>query len=130
MKKYEDMSDFEINVMVAKRLGMKVKTEFEENRGFTERYHKQYPNTIWAAKCDESGNQIDAWEQVIFTACPNDIMPIAIENGISLNRSALTMSGYIWQSNANNNHKFQCRDKNPYRAIAICFLKIKDAKNE
>ncbi|BBB29337.1 phage protein NinX family protein [Neptunomonas japonica] len=80
---YEDVSTFEINKAVAVTLGYLVKTEYEEGRsGFTEKYHEQYPNTIWAAKTDERGQQCEAWEQMNFCANPEEAWPVIIVNNI------------------------------------------------
>lgn len=124
--KYKDMSDFEVNKAVAIAIGMRVKVDFDGEFGFTELYHSKYPNTIWAAKCDENGNQIEAWEQKIFTEDPSDIMPIAIEYKIGVE----FIDGYGWTASSSyvgDDLVFSCYD-NPYRAIAICFLMMKDAE--
>ena len=82
---YESMSDFEINKAVAFSLRYLVKTDFEQGLGgFTENYHRKYPNTIWAAKTDDSGEQCEAWEQMNFCAEPQDSWPIIADNMISI----------------------------------------------
>ncbi|WP_299197006.1 phage protein NinX family protein [uncultured Amphritea sp.] len=74
---YEHMSDFEINNLVAFALGYLVKTEIEDGLcGFTKEYHEKYPNTIWAAKTDDRGEQCEAWEQMNFCSSPEEAWPI------------------------------------------------------
>ena len=80
---YSKMSDFEINKEVAKKLGMKIKTEFDNKFGFTERYHAEYPSTVWAAEC-ANGRQFSPWEQVCYTGDWADIGPIIEKYGIDI----------------------------------------------
>lgn len=67
---------------------------------------------------------------------PSDIMSIAFDNDIevSIGRHGGFKTGkYIarggWDREGNENYpSVVVFDKNPYRAIAICFLKMKDAE--
>jgi len=68
----KEYSEFDINKRCAELEGLIVKTEFQEKVGFTKSFHEKYPNTVWAAKVDEFGNQTEAWEQMVFTRCPSD----------------------------------------------------------
>ena len=62
---YSELSDFDINVLVAEALGWWVVKKFEENIGFTEGFHNTYPSTIWAdtnkGYCTEQFNFTDDW---------------------------------------------------------------------
>lgn len=126
---YEEMSDFEINRLVALAIGMKVKSEFDETHGFTKKYHEQYPNTIWAARCDGNGNQIDVWEQKIFTNSPEDAWPIIVDNEINIE---FLDGGYVDVSINAEFGTFTNDDIYPKeklcRAAVICFLKMKDSE--
>ena len=95
-----------------------VREEVEEGRlGFNKEFHDKYPDTVWARRDDEL-----LWEQFCFTSHPEDIMPIAIENDIGIGKESSKWAAF------NENGDFQYRDANPYRAIAICYLKMQGAK--
>jgi hypothetical protein len=72
----KEWAEFDINMRCAELLGLIVQTEFKERIGFTEEFHIAYPNTIWAARVDERGDQVSSWEQMVFTRCPVDTWPI------------------------------------------------------
>ena len=139
---YEKASDFEINRTVAIALGMIVQDEFSEHLGFTERYHEQYPNTVWAAKCDAIGNQSEAWEQFCPCNSWSDIGQLIEECGISLININCTGNWFacsnvefetICMSPDGSDNGVSCFNAknesyctNPKRAAAICYLKMKE----
>lgn len=130
-----EISDFEINKEVAKELGYLVKEYFEFGQlGFTEKYHAQYPNTIWAARTNENGEQCEVWEQINFCEAPEDAWPIITENKIAV------------MPDSDNTWKAGCLPSSPYavgwayfvrgqikplRAAMIAFLNMrKNQKGE
>ena len=125
-KPYDEWSDFEINKRVAELLGYRVITEYSEHLGFTEKYHKDYPNTIWANKDMESPQ-----EQFCFTGEWSDIGPIIEEYGINLNLMIMQSTGEkLWEAHSDN-YNDGCNgitDKNPRRAAAIVFLQMKEGE--
>lgn len=137
---YENMSDFEINVLVAKASGLLVKESFDTGLlGFTERYHRKYPNTIWAAK-HKNGEQIDAWEQINFFAHPEEMMPLVFAHGISMKSGyecdddgvdVMTHCAYTgsdFRSEQHGHHRVW--DDNPIYAYAIVYLLMMESNNE
>jgi len=123
---YEHMSDFEINNHVAFALGYLVKTEIEDGLcGFTKEYHEKYPNTIWAAKTDERGEQREAWEQMNFCSSPEEAWPIINEHRIAImpdydSWKAGSLPPKMTVGWAN----FIRGQANPLRAAMIVFLKM------
>lgn len=60
---------------------------------------------------------------------PSDIMPIAIENKITLSPCAISDSWFAsCKLDVNLKFEIEFDDENPYRAIAICILNMKDAE--
>ena len=118
MTDYSKLSDFEINKAVAL-----ARHDHCDIESVTQRVSPlRCLNSIAIVKFK------DAVELERFNYCNNwkDGGEIIEKYGINLNRSSLTMDGYIWQ--AGRNIKVQHRDKNPLRAAMICFLKMKDAE--
>jgi hypothetical protein len=72
----KEYTEFDINKRCAEILGLIVQTKFEKRIGFTEYFHQNYPNTVWCAEVDERGDQVSAWEQMVFTRCPENTWPI------------------------------------------------------
>ena len=70
------------------------------------------------------GHPIDVFEFDINN--PSDIMPLMIEHEIDIewNQDECCAAKYYTRPDDIHWH-----DKNPYRAIAICFLKMQEAKN-
>lgn len=66
------LSCFELNLRVAKSLGLDVKTEFEDSLGFTVTFHERYPNTIWA----RDPKKDEPWEQRAWTHNAEDAWPL------------------------------------------------------
>jgi hypothetical protein len=122
---YEALSDFEINVLVAKALGWLVQEAFEVNIGFTKSYHEKYPNTIWAAKTDARGEQVEAWEQLSFTGCWSDAGKLMEDNQIELLKND---NNNRWSASWDE-FKTDSINENPKRAIAVCLLMKKAAEN-
>jgi hypothetical protein len=108
---YEEMNDFEVNSVVAERLGMNC-NDLDD---------KDSPAIIIGS--------LDAGFFRIVDYCnvANDAWPIILENRIETGWS----SGEVWLATATNQGKpgafrrFQAYDKNPLRAAMIVFLKMK-----
>lgn len=128
---YEDMSDLEINKLVAGHNGFIVADE--DSGCYNYNYREKYPSTIWVAK-HEFGNQIEPWEQFNFVLCPSDAWPIMKEYGIA----TICEDGKLIGATTNSQEYyepygskiFSYEDENPLRAAMICFLKMKDAQND
>lgn len=131
---YESMSDFEINLLVAKSLGLLTKDEPTDERiGFTPEYHEKYPSTIWAAKCNEFREQAEAWEQINYCSDPSDAWPIIFENEIDIEWPVAgecvgTCSKYI-EGGTDIQVDFIVKDE-ALRVAMICYLKLKETNNE
>jgi hypothetical protein len=111
---YDDMSDFDINILVALRLGYSTQSTFDTGKiGFTREFHADYPNTVWASKDDHSPK-----EQFNFTADPADAWPIILEK-------KMIVSGGGW---AAVDEVCQFHDKNPLRAAMIVYLMMSEDK--
>ena len=122
--KYEEMSDLDINKMVAAKLGINFPVKPKEpycsidgnvirNNGTDGKDGRPYFG-------DYCNNPSDAW-------------PIIVENKIDITSPA-SIGADDWQA-----RKFYIQfskdniyslDKNPLRAAMICFLRTKDAENE
>lgn len=100
MNKYTELSDFEINKKVAERLFLK----------FTDK---------WSVILVD-GESFDPCNN------PNDAMPIALDNGISLTSPMFSYGE--WK--ASYFRKYYARNINPYRAAMEVYLLMKDAENE
>jgi hypothetical protein len=74
----KEYTDFDINVRCAELQGLVVQTIFKKNLGFTKSFHEDYPSVIWCAEVDKYGQQMHAWEQKVFTACPEDAWRIIV----------------------------------------------------
>ncbi len=109
---YEDMSDFEINKLVA---------------------GKTFDRSEWV--CVSSWSDGDFVAKLVnstqerFAPCnnPSDAWPIIVENKIAID----FIDGYGWTANPafNCSISVSCHDE-PLRAAMICFLKMKDAESE
>ena len=130
---YEEMSDLEINKLVAKEVSLLVKDE--SDRGYDYNYREKYPSTIWTAK-HEFGNQTEAWEQMNFCLTPDDAWHIILENNISISisdgyndngekeKDCAAYTGPQWKYYEHG--KYRIFDTNPLRAAMIVFLMIKE----
>lgn len=104
MNKYTELSDFEINKKVAEYLKL---------------------NTIAYERTEIV--LFDDMDATPFAPCnnPNDAMPIALDNGISLTSPMLSYGE--WK--ASYFRKYYARNINPYRAAMEVYLLMKDAEN-
>jgi hypothetical protein len=108
--KYEDMSDFDINKVVAGKI---------------------FDRSEWVCVSSWSNGDFVAklvnHTQEKFDPCnnPSDAWAIIIENKIAID----FIDGYGWTANPafNCSISVSCHDE-PLRAAMICFLKIKDAE--
>lgn len=116
---YTKLCDFEINVMVADKLGLNVKTEIKDGLiGFTEKYHEDYPDTVWVAEVDSLGNQIKPWEQKCYTSNWEDIGPIIqiIAEDLFLKPDWCLLNNNLWE------YWIDVCGGNMCRAAAIVYL--------
>ena len=116
---YEDMSDFEINKMIAKVTG----GDWDYCDG-----------VLW--KDDLHGFP------TVFDPCnsPSDAFPIIVENNISISHSIALYraDALVYDKKFDNGFKIFKQDsqlgdtssRGALRAAMICFLKMKDAENE
>ncbi len=112
---YEEMSNFEINKLVATLIGLKV-SEFQyldycdrdENVALLDRVN--YQDT----SADYCNNPSDAW-------------PIIKKNLISV---FCERQGQWVTEHTHGFSVIEVRSENPLRAAMICFLKMKDAESE
>lgn len=114
MSKYSGMSDFEINVEVINAL-------YPDNRY----QFNKYPSgsTVCAWTGDGSGGQ----DYFDFCYYYTQAMQLLIDNGISLfNRNI----DYMATKQTLDTKVIQACSKNPCRAIAECFLLMKDRENK
>tara|TARA_R110000787_G_scaffold278892_1_gene388837 strand:+ start:46 stop:429 length:384 start_codon:yes stop_codon:yes gene_type:complete len=120
----KEWTEFDINKRCAELLGLIVQTEFEKRIGFTEEFHKAYPNTVWCAEVDERGDQVSAWEQMVFTRCPENTWPIIEKCWDELNESTLRNGGRRkshWQDT------MQQHNCTKLVAACICFIEENEA---
>ena len=113
MKDYNEMSDFEINKLVAEKLGVDAK--IEDGRSFTSKRHA-------------GENVISVTTVTDYCNNPSDMWPLIVESKISI----LPWNEQMWQAwftdSGLDGIKHRVFDKNPLRAAAIVFLMIKDEK--
>ncbi|UAX00685.1 phage protein NinX family protein [Proteus terrae] len=109
MNKYTELSDFEINKKVAEKLGL------------------AYEVTRYGVVTRMSNKE--QWRE--FNPCnnPADAMPIIIENKIGMNFIG-NIVGWSASHICESKGELEVYDKNYYRAAMMCFLIMKDAKNE
>ncbi len=71
------------------------------------------------------------WDRGKFNYCnnPSDIMPIAIKYGISSVYMVDYWAAHGLNEELGNDEDWASESESLYRAIAICFLKMMDAKN-
>ena len=116
----KEYSEFDINKRCAELMGLIVQSQFKERCGFTKDFHERYPNTIWAAKVDERGDQSDAWEQMVFTRCPENTWPIIEKCWDKLTGFVFTEDDYITRWNLLIN-RHNCTK---LVAACICFIEV------
>lgn len=115
MKNYEEMSDFEINKLVAISVGFKCyygDGSYTNNHGLI--------GAIVSGK-NNSGRMMVGE----FNPCnnPSDAWPIIVDNEISINRWATSDD---WATDRFGH--FDTRDDKPLRAAMIVFLKMNEGK--
>ena len=110
MNDYSEMSDFEINKMVAAKLGVDAKCE--DGCLFTSKKHVGENVISVTAVTDYCNNQSDMW-------------PIIVENKIDV---CFIDSANSWTSFGLTKNKLlvESSGDNPLRAAAIVYLMIKD----
>lgn len=132
---YENMTDFEINKLVAKLAGYIVQ-EIDDSSmiGMNSKFHEQYPNTVWVAEIDPTtGEQISDWEQKCFTRIADDAWPIMLRNKIGVTPLA---GGDFTLWYAHDEFTFDINsmesvyDENPFRAAMIVYLIMNDNQEE
>lgn len=116
MNKYSEMSDFEVNKKIANLLGFKNITKGIKQEVLVE-----------SVSCGYGGFKTVIIEKNYCSYYP-DAFQLMIDNKLDLDFNPLTNS---W-SCRKLTHKgyFSSLNENPCRAIAECFLLIKDAENK
>ena len=110
---YADMSDLQVNVAVASRLGVNAKVE--DSLLFTSKIHDGENVIFVTTVTDYCNNPSDAW-------------PIIVESKISI----LPWNEQMWQAwftdSGLEGIKHRVFDKNPLRAAMIVFLMMNEDK--
>jgi len=109
------MSDFEINKKVAELLGYTVVEVFSDHIGFTEKYHKDYPATVWAYIPDETPQ-----EQLCFTGSWEDAGPLIEKYKICVK---WLDDDRGWRAHSKC-YQYQSDDKDPCRAAMLTLIKM------
>lgn len=119
-KNYDDMSDFEINKLVAGHLHGE------------EWWHKYSTVLIMRLMPTDSGGMGLRKAPVDYCHNPLDSWPIIIDNKFSItswgNKNDFWMVSDCPSWDADNPTAINVADKNPLRAAMICFLKIMDER--
>ncbi|HGN1021075.1 TPA: phage protein NinX family protein [Proteus mirabilis] len=112
MNKYTELSDFEINLLVAQLI-------------FSNNEYDVIKQSMEVVRFQNGGGKGICHE---FDPCsnPSDAMPIVFESGISLISDWNEVG--VW--GATNQPWYSSENKNPLRAAMEVFLMIKDAENE
>jgi hypothetical protein len=125
----KEYTEFDINLRCAELLGLIVQTEYQKLIGFTEEFHKIYPNTIWCAKIDDRGDQVEPWQQMIFTRCPENTWPIIDKCWDELMKLTETFDDFTadglctrWEATIIN---YNCTK---LVAACICYIEINEGK--
>ena len=105
---YDEMSDFEINLAVAKKLGLVVSTESHGHNAVEARGDDGY----------------HAWFTIDYCNNWADIGPIIVDNRITIAPYQDESQGWF----ATTDTSFFVDDINPLRAAAICFLMMQESK--
>lgn len=130
---YENMSDFEINKVVAEAYGLLIQ-ELDDSTslGMTTDFHEKYPSVVWVAHTDHSTwRQCEPWWQ--FDPCnnPSDAWPIIVENKIDIefihDENSVTASVYCYKTSEFLGWH-NC--ENPLRAAMIVYLMMQEQSNE
>lgn len=119
MKNYDEMSDMQIE--------FRVSAEKWKERCLKD---KKWNNTAQRTyKEIQDGNCVYA--DARYCSSANDIMPIAIEHGFSIELPDVNLGGIgkITKYIEGDTDIYVEFTGIPYRPIAICFLKMKDAEN-
>jgi hypothetical protein len=106
--KYDKMSDFEINLAVAKKLGLIID-------------HRQHSG-LAVQVCD---SEYHGWYTVNYCHDWSDIGPIIEKNKLWLQPDMIG-DGYWHCYDLDDNHS--AKGANPKRASAICFLMMQESK--
>lgn len=131
---YEQMSDFEINKLVAEAYGLLIQ-EIDDNKslGMTTDFHEKFPAVVWVADLDcSTGQQCEPWWQ--FDPCnnPADAWPIISSNAIDIEFAVDSLGG-IGQAHAyiegNTDLFYEFNDNSKaLRAAIIVYLMIQEAE--
>ena len=111
MKDYSKMSDFEINVSVAAKLGVNAKCE---------------DGCLFTSKKHTGDNVISVTTVTDYCNNPSDMWPLIVENRISIHTSHCDSRCKAFS--LKNNGVFRCEDVNPLRAAAIVLLMLNEDK--
>lgn len=106
---YSDLSDFEINKLVAESLG---RFEFVSDHNI---------EGGSAVLCDS----LRTCDEYDFCNNPSDAWPIIVENEIGLNPQSMS-SLWLADVNGESKHGYSKMDKNPLRAAMIVYLMRKE----
>lgn len=117
---YEEMSDLQINLLVANAIGV----DAAENQG-----------VVFGAVKHEGGNIVSVIDVVDYCNNPSDAWPIIVENNISMRPIYIRDSGgrkiIEWECKHAErewpNKSYGWDDKNPLRAAMIVFLMMEEA---
>lgn len=129
-----DASNLEINCRAAEALGLIIKPLDT----YGERYRENYPDTIWVAPADESGQQCDVWYQFNATgssrdvtqdySCWHDAGPMLETFGIGIMKN----DDGSWKAftNIEGQPQFaiEVNAENPCKAIAIAACVLSDSE--
>ena len=114
---YRQLSRFEINRLVAKKLGMNTNKEDLPTYTLSNNYNEKYPNTVWAHKPNE------AWEQFCFTDESERWGEIVRDFSINLNFDTCQVHAQSYFADCN---KVSMNRKDIGLAVCIAFLEMKD----
>ena len=122
MSKFSEMSDFEINKLVAEAQGLRVdEINNDSCIGMNSKYHEQYPDTVWAHPFSKhTGEQTDSSGQLCYTHSWADMGPIIASHEISI----VARSDSTWIARKEWSAK---QSTNPLRAAAIIYLETMES---
>lgn len=117
--KYRELSKFEINRLVAQKLGMNTDKADLPAMALAHDYNERYPNTVWAQQAGKP------WEQFCFSSEPEQWGALVRDYSISLRFDTCQVHAKSYFADCS-----EASASHPDIGLAVCiaFLEMKDWK--
>lgn len=118
---YHDKSRFEINRLVAQKLGMSTDKYTLHAHAISHEFNDRYPDMVWAQRTNEP------WEQFCFTSLPEQWGELVRDYSINLSFDTCQVHA---ESYFGSKGKVSKSRNDIGLAVCIAFLQMKDSQDE